>query len=43
MEPIDPDNMTEEEKRRAAHPFAAWLIIGLMVLAFLLGVLNNSQ
>jgi hypothetical protein len=31
MEPIDPDNMTEEERRRADHPFIAWLLVVLLL------------
>ena len=36
MEPIDPDNMTEEQKRYASTPIAAYVIVALMLVAFAL-------
>jgi hypothetical protein len=40
MEPIDPDNMTDEERKRVAHPWISWLIVILLVAAFLISVLK---
>jgi hypothetical protein len=40
MEPIDPDNMTDEERRRVAHPFIAWLLVALLLSAALIGILT---
>ena len=39
MDPIDFENMTDEQVRLAKHPIAAWVIIVLMLIGGLLGVL----
>ena len=36
MEPPDFDEMTREEKNRAKHPVAAWLIVAIFLLYLIL-------
>ena len=42
MNPIDPDDMTEEQKRYASTPVAAYTIAALMLLGLILSLLSNS-
>jgi hypothetical protein len=42
MEPLDFDNMTEEEKRRVSHPGPAWIIVIIFGLILLLGIRYGS-
>jgi hypothetical protein len=38
MEPLDFDKVTDEQKRYATTPLAAYLIVGLLLAAFLAGL-----
>jgi hypothetical protein len=40
MDPIDFDKATEEQKRYASTPLAAYLIVALLVVAFLVAVIR---
>jgi flagellin-like protein len=42
MEPLDFDNMSDEEKRRASSPIGAWIIVVVFALVLVLGIRYGS-
>ena len=41
MDPVDFDKATEEQKRYASTPLAAYLIVALLAVAFLIALMRS--